>query len=189
MTIQRHRIAKQNLSEVPWPKSLLVPLHCDCHPSILLAVYSLNLGKIHVTVILKGHFGCLVWTSRIAKDLEADVVFLQQRLANLQSQNGCASHGQIWDKIQGESFSWKVFRVVGCGGLCVFLDVCFLFTNFSMVLYDWSLLSVLFKLQSLGRWRSSCFQPRSLIDIPLENLCCQLPAADFMALSMAGGLV
>eukprot|EP00435_Cladocopium_sp_Y103_P063917 s533_g25.t1 len=51
-----------------------------------------------------------------SKDLEADVVFLQQRLANLQSQNGCAS----------------------------------------------------------------------LIDIPLENLCWQLPAADFMALSMAG---
>ncbi|CAL1136121.1 unnamed protein product [Cladocopium goreaui] len=50
------------------------------------------------------------------EDLEADVVFLQQRLAKLQSQNGCAS----------------------------------------------------------------------LIDIPLENLCWQLPAADFMALSMAG---
>ena len=111
-----------------------------------------------------------VWSSSIAKDLEADVVFLQQRLANLQSQNGCASHGRPEIGARLNQFA---------GRYSEFMEV---------VLYG-SLLSVLFK-ETRSRLRSSWSQqPRSLIDIPLENLCWQLPAADFMALSMAGGLV
>lgn len=152
------------------------------HPSSLL--YTIwacwILGKIHVTVILEGHFGCWDWSSSTTKDLEADVVFLQQRLANLQSQNGCASHGRPEIGARLNQFAGR-------------------YSEFMHVVLYGSLLSVLFKEtrsrlnpipgRENGKRSSWSQQPRSLIDIPLENLCWQLPAADFMALSMAGGLV